>query len=407
MKMDGRPALLLARSSIDIAFARARRRLRAFAQGIRDTLDASHNARDAEAIYHELSRLCDAELERRGTRRRHILRLVFDRLTAEQGPVSLTTPRRYGGTTQHKSREEIMNRFAALASLLLCLLVPSTAMCGPSAKEIEVNGVRLAFVEQGSGEPMVFVHGAFSDLRVWEPIREEIAKRYQFIAYTQRYFGIGPWPDDGKNFSVATDADDLVKFITSLNIGPVHLVTRSRGGAVATAAALKNPSLVRTLTLHEPALLSVLPAESEEGKAAREDRKKFVDPAVAAAAKAGDSIQAVRLFFQGVYQLGADGFDRLPQASRTMLLDNARTAPLLFGSPAAPSITCDMLKAFNIPTLVTHGGKTHAYYKLINEGVARCVPRARQVVFPNLVHDAPSRDPAAFIAALFEFLSKR
>ena len=73
--------------------------------------------------------------------------------------------------------------------------------------------------------------------------------------------------------SVATDADYLVKFITALNVGPVHLVSRSRGGPIATAAALKNPSLVRSLTLHEPALLSVLPAEGEEGKAAREDRK--------------------------------------------------------------------------------------------------------------------------------------
>jgi pimeloyl-ACP methyl ester carboxylesterase len=183
-------------------------------------------------------------------------------------------------------------------------------------------------------------------------------------------------------------------------------VSRSRGGPIATAAALKNPSLVRSLTLHEPALLSVLPAESEEGKAAREDRKNFVGQAVAAAAKAGDSIQAVRLFFEGVYQLGEGGFDRLPQTTRTMLLDHARTAPLLFGSPPPPPITCDMLKTFNIPTLVTHGEKTHAYYKLINAGVGRCIPRARQVAFPNLVHDAPSRDPAAFIAALFEFLSK-
>jgi len=300
-----------------------------------------------------------------------------------------------------------MNRFARLAPLLLCLLLPSIAMCAPSAKEVEVNGTLLHYVEQGSGEPIVFVHGAFSDLRVWEPIREEIAKRYRFIAYTQRYFGTGTWSDEGKNFGVTTDADDLIKFIASLNVAPVHLVTRSRGGAVATAAALKDPSLVRSLTLHEPALLSVLPAGSEEGRAAREDRKKFVGPAVAAAAKAGDSIQAVRLFFEGVYQLGPGGFDRLPSATRTMLLDNARTAPLLFGSPPPPPITCDMLKNFNIPTLVTHGGKTHAYYKLITEGVSKCIPGARQVAFPNLVHDAPSRDPAAFSAALFELLSTR
>jgi pimeloyl-ACP methyl ester carboxylesterase len=234
----------------------------------------------------------------------------------------------------------------------------------------------------------------------------EVAKRYRFIAYTQRYFGTDPWPDDGKNFSIETHADDLAKFITSLNAGPVHLVTRSLGGGVAMTAALKNPALVRTLTLHEPALLSVLPADSAEGKAAREDRSKFI-PAAIAANRAGDPVRTTRLFFEGVYQLGPGGFDRLPEATRTMLLDNARTAPLLFGAPSPPPITCDALKTFTRPTLVTHGEKTHAYYKLINEGVSKCVPGVQQVVFPGLVHNAPSADPAAFTAALFEFMSKR
>jgi pimeloyl-ACP methyl ester carboxylesterase len=83
-----------------------------------------------------------------------------------------------------------------------------------AAKEVEIDGVRLQYVEQGSGEAMVFVHGAPSDL-----------SKYRFLAYTQRYFGTAPWPDDGKNFSIQTLADDLTKFITSLNAGPVHLVS--------------------------------------------------------------------------------------------------------------------------------------------------------------------------------------
>jgi pimeloyl-ACP methyl ester carboxylesterase len=300
-----------------------------------------------------------------------------------------------------------MARLSPLAPLLVCLIVPSAALSGPSVRVADVSGVRLSYLGQGSGEPIVFVHGAFSDLRVWEPIREEIAKRYRFIAFTQRYFGTDEWPDDGRNFSVATHADDLAAFITSLNAGPVHLIGRSYGGGVAASMALKNPTLVRTLTLHEPALLSVLPADSEEGKAAREDRKKFVGSAVAAAVKAGDHIQAVRLFFEGVYQLGPGGFERLPQATQSMLLDNARTAPLLFGSPPPSAITCSALNTFMRPTLVTHGEKTHAYYKLINEGVSKCVRGARQVTFPNLFHDAPSRDPAAFTGTVFEFLAHR
>jgi len=79
-----------------------------------------------------------------------------------------------------------------------------------AAKEVEVNGVRLQYIEQGSGEPIVFVHGAPHDLRAWEPVRQEIAKRYRFIVYTQR---TEPWPDEGKNFSSATHADDLAKCV--------------------------------------------------------------------------------------------------------------------------------------------------------------------------------------------------
>jgi pimeloyl-ACP methyl ester carboxylesterase len=319
---------------------------------------------------------------------------------------------RYGMTrdtapSARTSQEGEMDRLSLPAALLLCLMVPSTAVSGPSARVVEVNGVRLPYQEQGSGEPIVFIHGAFSDLRVWEPIREGISKRYRFIAFTQRYFGTDACPDEGRNFSVATHADDLATFVTSLNAGPVHLIGRSYGGGVATNMALKNPALVRTLTVHEPALLSVLPADSEEGKAAREDRKKFVGSAVMAAVKAGDHIQAVRLFFEGVYQLGPGGFDRLPQATQAMIFDNARTAPLLFGSSPPPAITCHALTTFTKPTLITRGEKTHAYYKLINEGVSKCVTGARQVALPNLYHDAPSRDPAAFTNTVFEFLSQR
>jgi pimeloyl-ACP methyl ester carboxylesterase len=58
-------------------------------------------------------------------------------------------------------------------------------MAAETVMEAEVNGVRLPHVEQGSGEPMVFVHGLITDLRAWLPIKDEIAKTYRFIAYTQ------------------------------------------------------------------------------------------------------------------------------------------------------------------------------------------------------------------------------
>jgi hypothetical protein len=156
------------------------------------------------------------------------------------------------GKEASKNREEAMVRLSALASLLLSLVVLSSATCVPLAKEVEVNGVRLQYLEQGSGEPVVFVHGAISDLRTWPPaVSETVAKKYRFIAYTQRYHGTGPWNDDGRKYSVATHADDLAKFISALNVGPAHVVGWSYGGWVAIIAAQNTPSLVRSLILYE------------------------------------------------------------------------------------------------------------------------------------------------------------
>ncbi len=298
-----------------------------------------------------------------------------------------------------------MARLSALAPLLLCLVVPSAGISGTTAKEVEVNSVRLQYLDQGSGEPVIFVHGVISDHRAWEPIRDEIARKYRFIALTQRYFGTGPWKDDGKEFSVATFADDLAKFITSLDAGAVHLVGWSFGGQVAATAAVNNPSLIRSLILYEASVISVLPAGSAEGKAAREDRGRIFAPAIAAS-KAGEPVKATRLLLEAVFQLPRGGSDREPQAFRTMWDDNARTTPLGFAAPPPPDLTCDVLKNFTQPTLVMRGEKTQPSFVMINEAISKCVPGAVQVVLPNVNHDGPVRDPAAFSAAVIEFLSK-
>jgi pimeloyl-ACP methyl ester carboxylesterase len=287
--------------------------------------------------------------------------------------------------------------------MLLCLIA-SAAMSASVVKEIEVNGVILPYEEEGSGDAVVFVHGGLSGPAVWGPVRAATGKKYRSISYTQRYYGSAPWPDDGKNFSAATHADDLAKFVKVLNAEPVHLVGWSYGGAVATIAALKNPSLVRSLTLYEPSLVSVLPADSPEGRTAREDGAKIFGPA-AAAVKAGDAVQAVRLLYEAIYQLPPGGFEHLPRSTQAGVLENARTRPLAFAAPRS-NITCDDLRALTRPMLVMWGEKTQAHFALTSEAVANCVPGARRVVMQNVNHNGPVRDPDAFSVAVLAFLAK-
>lgn len=274
----------------------------------------------------------------------------------------------------------------------------------PQLKQVEVNGGKLNYVEQGKGIPVVFVHGSISDHRVWEPYREAVARDYRFIAYSQRYFGTDPWPDDGKTFSAMSHAADLAAFIRSLNAGPVHLVSWSYGGVVAMVMATAHPELVRSQVLFEPSIRSLI-ADMPDGKAAMAEVNNVFSPATAAA-KSGDTTRATKLFLEAVWGLPPGGFDREPEAWRKIFLDNARTVPLQVAAPPPPPITCQQLKAMKSPLLVVKGANTYPMWSLIADAITRCAPTSRSIVIPNVNHDGPLRDPAALTAALLDFLSK-
>jgi pimeloyl-ACP methyl ester carboxylesterase len=283
--------------------------------------------------------------------------------------------------------------------------VQTRADTPPQARYLRVNDVNLSYIEQGTGAPVVFVHGAISDLRFWEPQRPEIAKHHRFIAYTYRYHGVAPWPDDGSRYSVALHAADLAAFIRGLGAGPVHLVGQSYGGLLATLVASEHPQLLRSLTLAEPALGALL-ASAPEAKLALEDRNKMME-SIAAAVRTGGALQATKLLFDWVNNEGPDSFDKQSEALRQMFLDNANTVPLFQASPPPPAISCATLGAVKLPTLVIGGEHSRPYYSLINEIVARCTPGSRMVIMPKATHPMNYQNPAAFNEALLQFLAQQ
>lgn len=272
-------------------------------------------------------------------------------------------------------------------------------------RQVLVNGVELTYVDQGTGVPVVFVHGSFSDLRFWEPQRQAIAQQYRFIALTQRYFGTTPWPDDGKHYADTTHAADLAAFLRQINAGPVHLVGISYGGIVATLVVLEHADLVRSLTVLEPGLVSLL-ADVPEAKPEIDARRKAFQPIVTAA-KTGETVQATKLLFEWVNNEGAGAFDKQPETVRQMFLDNARTVPLALSAPRAPAVTCATLGGVKVPTLVAGGERTRRYYSLINEVLVRCIPGSRLVTIPKATHPMSIQNPAAFNKALLQFLAQR
>jgi pimeloyl-ACP methyl ester carboxylesterase len=293
--------------------------------------------------------------------------------------------------------------------VLAGLLVPVLSLAlaaqapAPAAKQMPANGTSLAWVEQGSGPPVVFVHGAISDLRFWEPQREAFAKGHRFIAYTYRYHGSAPWSDDGKQYSARTHAADLAAFLKGLKAGPVHLVGLSYGGLLAAMVAMESPQLLRTVTLAEPALFSVL-AETPDGKEVLEAWNKAAATAIGAPLEKGDAVAAAKGLAAVVHDTPGY-FDQLPPAGQQMLLDNARTMPFLMQS-MPDAITCARLGAIKTPTLLVRGADTPPVFAKTNEAVGRCIPGSRQVVVPQASHTMSVQNPGAFNDAVLKFVGQ-
>jgi 3-oxoadipate enol-lactonase len=117
-----------------------------------------------------------------------------------------------------------------------------------------LSGVEMAYVEQGAGPAVVFLHGASLDHRLWDPELEEFAGELRCIAPDLRNHGATRWLEPGEIITVADHAADVAGLLNVLEIRAAHVVGLSLGGMVAYQLALDHPEKVLSLaTLGAPA----------------------------------------------------------------------------------------------------------------------------------------------------------
>jgi pimeloyl-ACP methyl ester carboxylesterase len=263
---------------------------------------------------------------------------------------------------------------------------------------VHVNGVDLEYVDVGTGVPVVFSHGGHSDLRYWEPQREAFAGLYRFVAYSHRFHGTGPWPATS-DYSAEAHTTDLVAIMRRLDAGPVHLIGFSRNTALR--ATLREPGLVRSLTIIEPNVPWLLEGdpEAEVVLAWWRDESERVR-----ADSGGDAEHVAKLWFELVNNRGPKTFDAQPEALRRMWLDNFNAR-----RPADPSpepLTCQQLGAITTPTMVVGAEYGMPYSRRIVDRLAGCISGSRLVVVPSATHFMSYQEPDVFNRTLLDFLAQ-
>ena len=120
----------------------------------------------------------------------------------------------------------------------------------PKGEFLEVDGVRLHYVEQGAGPVVVLLHGNAVTLGDMEAsgLMDKLAAEHRVIAFDRPGFGHSSRPRD-RIWTPSSQADLLFAALQQLGVDSAFVVGHSMGTMVATALALNHPQYVRGLAL--------------------------------------------------------------------------------------------------------------------------------------------------------------
>ena len=94
-----------------------------------------------------------------------------------------------------------------------------------------VNGIKIYYEEQGTGEPLILINGLAFPMDLWFAQIRELSKDFRVIALDNRGIGRSDHPDE--EYSIAMMASDAVGLLQSLGIAKAHVVGLSMGGFIA------------------------------------------------------------------------------------------------------------------------------------------------------------------------------
>lgn len=107
------------------------------------------------------------------------------------------------------------------------------------------NGETYAYLEAGTGDSVLLIHGNMSSSVHFSPIFGALAQKYRVIAPDLRGFGDSSYE---KRFDLLSElAEDVKLFCEALGIARAHVAGWSTGGGIALELAARFPALVRSL----------------------------------------------------------------------------------------------------------------------------------------------------------------
>jgi pimeloyl-ACP methyl ester carboxylesterase len=276
-------------------------------------------------------------------------------------------------------------------------------------KTASLGDATLRYFDQGSGDPVLLIHGTSLADSLATPLRHypEFFRRHRVISYYQAGYNGSTCADTG--VSIADGARHAVALLDHLGIRKAHLVAFSFGGVIGFEAILKYPERFASAVLLEP----YLPRES--AAAIEANTRAYMD--AMALYQTGDKLGAGLKYMEAV--CGPDFLSAVQMTGPLDVWERAAAAmqttfeidfPAIGGWGFVPSKADDYApNKTTVPVLACMGLQSEAAmpgFRETQDFLMRWLPNVERAGIPGATHGLQSMNPRAVGEAAVEFMKR-
>jgi pimeloyl-ACP methyl ester carboxylesterase len=118
----------------------------------------------------------------------------------------------------------------------------------PNSKFMEIDGVRVHYMDEGSGEPIVLLHASYMNLQVFDSMAKALSTKYRVVRFDFPTAGL-TGPDTKQRYSVELNTQILDTLTSNLGIDKFAILGTSSGGPVAFRYAAEKPERITRMIL--------------------------------------------------------------------------------------------------------------------------------------------------------------
>jgi pimeloyl-ACP methyl ester carboxylesterase len=125
--------------------------------------------------------------------------------------------------------------------------------------DADINGIRMHYVTEGTGEPILFLHGFPEYWGVWRKQLEALGKDYRVIAPDLRGYNLSSKPEGVEQYHIDHLVRDVRALADHLGLKKLTLVCQDWGALLGWSFLLRHPEYVCrfvTINITHPALFN-------------------------------------------------------------------------------------------------------------------------------------------------------